>query len=49
VERDASTHFSIKTQGEAIVLQMLRPVESGVKVYKVDSTITFGGEISSGN
>jgi hypothetical protein len=48
VERDGSTHFSIKTQGEAIVLQMLKPVESGVKVYKVDSTITFGGEVSSG-
>jgi hypothetical protein len=46
VERDGSTHFSIKTQGEAIVLQMLRPVESGVKVYKVDSNITFGGEVS---
>lgn len=48
VERDGSSHFSIKTQGEAIVLQMLRPVESGVKVYKVDSSITFGGEVSDG-
>jgi hypothetical protein len=46
VQRDSSTHFSIKTQGEAIVLQMLRPVESGTKVYKVDSTITFGGEVT---
>src|SRR5208337_1150183 len=48
VEREGSTHFSIKTQGEAIVLQMLKPVESGVKVYKVDSSITFGGEVSNG-
>lgn len=46
VKREDSTHFSIKTQGEAIVLQMLRPVESGVKVYKVDSSITFGGEVT---
>lgn len=49
VEREGSSHFSIKTQGEAIVLQMLRPVESGVKVYTVDSDITFGGEVPSGN
>lgn len=46
VTRDDSTHFSIKTQGDAIVLQMLKPVESGVKVYKVDSSITFGGEVT---
>ena len=44
VQRDESTHFSIKTLGDAIVLQMLRPVETGVKVYSVDSTIKFGGE-----
>jgi hypothetical protein len=47
VQRDDSTHFSIKTQGDAIVLQMLRPVETGVKVYTVDSTVKFGGEFSS--
>jgi hypothetical protein len=45
VEREGSSHFSIKAQGEAIVLQMLRPVESGVKVYTVDSSITFGSEV----
>src|ERR1700733_1408040 len=44
VQRDDSTHFSIKTQGEAVVLQMLRPVQTGVKVYTVDSTVKFGGE-----
>jgi hypothetical protein len=47
VQHDESTHFSIKTRGDAIVLQMLRPVESGVKVYTVDSSITFGGEVPS--
>lgn len=47
VQRDDSTHFSIKTRGEAIVLQMLRPVEAGVKVYTVDSTVKFGGEFGT--
>jgi uncharacterized lipoprotein YajG len=48
VEHEGSTHFAIKTQGDEIVLQMLKPVESGVKVYKVDSSITFGGEVGAG-
>src|SRR5580698_9491147 len=47
VQRDDSTHFSVKTQGDAVVLQMLRPVAAGVKVYRVDSTVKFGGEFSS--
>jgi hypothetical protein len=46
VERDASTHFGIKTAGDAIVLQMLRPVATGVKVYSVDSTVKFSGEFA---
>lgn len=44
VEHEGNSHFSIKTQGDAIVLQMLRPLETGVKVYSVDSTISFGAE-----
>jgi hypothetical protein len=47
VHRDDSTHFGIKTMGDAIVLQMMRPVAAGVKVYTVDSTVKFGGEFSS--
>jgi hypothetical protein len=47
-ERDGSSHFSLKTEGEAIVLEMLRPVEIDVKVYAVDSTIKFGGEVPGG-
>jgi hypothetical protein len=35
---------SIKPQGELIVLQMPRPLGTGVKV--VDSTIKFGGEVT---
>jgi len=46
VQRDDSTHFSVKTQGEAVVLEMLRPIAAGVKVYSVDSTVKFGGEFA---
>jgi hypothetical protein len=46
VEREGSTHFGVKTVGEAIVLQMLRPLASGVKVYTVDSSVKFGGEFA---
>ena len=46
VARDGNSHFSLTTQGDAIVLQMLRPAKSSVKVYQVDSTITFGKEVS---
>lgn len=46
VERDGSTHFGIKTVGDAIVLQMLRPLATGVKVYSVDSSVKFGGEFA---
>ena len=43
-----SSHFSLKTQGAAIVLEMLRPLEGSVKMYKVDSTIQFGSEVPAG-
>jgi hypothetical protein len=45
VAREGSSHFSLKTQGSAIVLEMLRPVEPNVRMYKVDSTIQFGSEV----
>ena len=48
VARDRSTHFSLKTQGGAIVLEMLRPLAASIKMYKVDSTIRFGGEVPTG-
>jgi len=47
VERDGSSHFSLKTQGDAIVLEMLRPVAANVRVYAVDSTIRFGEEVTA--
>jgi hypothetical protein len=45
VTRAHSTHFSIKTEGRGLVLQMLRPVDGSVRLYKVDSTIQFGSEV----
>ena len=44
VAREGNTHFSLKTKGEAIVLQMLRPAGTSVKVFTVDSSIKFGDE-----
>ncbi len=46
VRRENSSHFSVRTQGAGIVLQMLRPVDASVRLYKVDSTIQFGGEVT---
>jgi hypothetical protein len=45
VARGGNSRFSLTTQGDAIVLQMLRPADTGVKVYRVDSKITFGEEV----
>ena len=45
VAREGSSHFSLKTQGAGVVLEMLRPVDLGVKMYKVDSSIQFGSEV----
>jgi hypothetical protein len=46
VARGGSTHFSLKTNGAAIVLEMLRPLGESIRMYKVDSTIHFGGEVA---
>jgi hypothetical protein len=45
VARSGSSHFSLKTQGAAIVLEMLRPLDAGVKMYQVVSSIQFGSEV----
>ena len=45
VEREGTRHFSLKTQGEAIVLQMLRPTDEHLRIFTVDSNIQFGGEV----
>jgi hypothetical protein len=46
VERDGNSHLSLKTQGEAMVLQMLRPLDARQRVFTVDSTIKFEDEPS---
>jgi hypothetical protein len=48
VEREGSTYFSVRTLGDSIVLQMLRPAKEGVRIYTVDSTIRFGAEVPEG-
>ena len=46
VQRDHNSYFSLKTEGNGIVLQMLRPLDASVRLYTVDSTIIFGHEES---
>jgi hypothetical protein len=48
VERQGNSYFSLKTWGDSIVLQMLRPAPEGVRIYTVDSTIKFGAEVPEG-
>ena len=43
-QRDHNSYFLLKTQGNGIVLEMLRPLDDTVWLYKVDTTITFGHE-----
>ena len=49
VVRDGNTWFSLTTAGDALVLEMLRPLAAQVKLYRVDSTIQFGQEVAPGN
>jgi hypothetical protein len=46
VRQDGSRHFELRTSGEGIVLQMLRAVAGSARVFAVDSSISFGGEVS---
>jgi len=48
VQREGNRHFSLRTEGDSVVLQGLRALDAAVKIYTVDSTITFGEEVSSG-
>jgi hypothetical protein len=45
VERGGNRWFGLKTHGVSVVLQMLRPVPSVIRMFTVDSTIKFGGEV----
>ena len=44
VSRESNSHLSLKTQGNAIVLEMLRPLGENLRIYAVDSSIKFGDE-----
>ena len=46
VEHEANSWFSIRTWGDAMVVEMLRPLAARVKLYRVDSTIQFGREVA---
>jgi hypothetical protein len=46
VEREGNLHFSLETVGESVVLQGLRALDAAVKIYTVDSTVTFGEEVT---
>ncbi|MGO9262064.1 MAG: hypothetical protein ACLQU1_38050 [Bryobacteraceae bacterium] len=46
VERDGNSHFSLRTLGSAIVLEMLRPLDANIKIYRVDSSIRFDADPS---
>jgi hypothetical protein len=45
VSKNGSTHFSLRTRGERVVLEMLRPGGEVRRVYRVDSSIRFGEEV----
>jgi hypothetical protein len=44
VTRNGSTRFFLKSFGDAVVLQMLHPLDDAVKLFTVDSTIHFQSE-----
>ena len=48
VERGGNSYFSLRTRGDAVVLQMLRRANEGVRIYTVDSSIQFGEEVPEG-
>jgi hypothetical protein len=48
VEREGNLHFSLRTEGESVVLQGLHALDRAVRIYSVDSTITFGEEVGGG-
>lgn len=45
IEREENTHFSLRTRGAAVVLEMLRPLEGSTRLFTVDSNIHFGEEV----
>jgi len=48
VESRGNSYVSVKTRGDSVVMQLLRPAKADVRTFTVDSTIKFGGEVPSG-
>jgi len=46
VQRGGNSWFGLKSTGDAMVLEMLRPLDAHVQLYRVDSTIQFGQEVA---
>jgi hypothetical protein len=44
--RAGNSHLVLTTRGNAIILQVLQPEGTNVKIFRVDSTIKFGEEVS---
>jgi len=43
---DGAREFALHTRGDSVVLLLLRPVAAGIREYRVDSSIRFGGEVT---
>ena len=41
----SAANFFLESRGDRIVLQMLKPLRSSVRLFSVDSSITFGDEV----
>jgi len=48
VARDGNSHLLLQTAGAGIVLEVLRPLDADIRLYRVDSSIQFGGELTGG-
>jgi hypothetical protein len=42
VERDGNSYFSLRTRGDSLILQLLRPSPAAASLFTVDSSIKFG-------
>jgi hypothetical protein len=48
VDRDGNSYFALRTRGESLVLQMLRPAAEAPNLFRVDSSVQFGGIVQNG-
>ena len=45
VQRQGSSHFSLRTSGRAIALQMLRLLDAGTQLFEVDTSIRLASDL----